>query len=142
MKIFVILVPPALLALSSCGLIGAKAPVDSAPTAVIAPLGAGQSAAVLDMTSEAEKAAALAEATGARELGTVVAALGSPAEQGFWLSAGIIATVAPGRVETADGRSVAVELRPGEGGALLSLAAYRALGLALTDLPELTVYAQ
>lgn len=133
-----------LLALTACDLIAAKAPVPvaSAPAPVVAPIGEGQSAAALDETTEAERAAALAEAAGARELGTVVAALGSPAEQGFWLSADIVATTAQGRVETTDGQSVSVELRPGEGGALLSLAAYRALGLALTDLPELTVFMQ
>jgi hypothetical protein len=130
----------ALLALSACDLIAGKEPV--APAPAVAPLGIGQDAAALDATTEAERAAALADAAGARELGTVVAALGSPAEQGFWLSADIIATTAPGRVETASGQSVAVELRPGEGGALLSLAAYRALGLALTDLPELRVFAE
>ena len=133
-----------LLALSACDLIAARspAPVVAAPAPSVVPLGVGQSAAALDATTDAEKAAALAETSGARELGTVVAALGSPAEQGFWLSADIIAAPAQGRVETASGASVAVELRPGEGGALLSLAAYRALGLSLTDLPELTVFAQ
>ena len=45
-----------------------------------------------------------------------------------------------GKVVTASGASVAVDLQPGSGGALLSLAAYRALGLALTDLPEVTVF--
>jgi len=43
-------------------------------------------------------------------------------------------------VVTASGASVAVDLQSGSGGALLSLAAYRALGLALTDLPEVTVF--
>ena len=145
MKIIVIpLVLSGLLALSACDLIAAKAPAPVAPppAPAIVAIGEGQSAAALDQTTDAEKAAALAETSGARELGTVVAALGSPAEQGFWLSADIIATAAQGRVETASGASVAVELRPGQGGALLSLAAYRALGLALTDLPELTVFAQ
>ena len=145
MKITVIAsVLSGLLALSACNLIAAKSPVPVAvaPAPLVVPLVEGQDAAALDQTSEAEKAAALAEASGARELGVVVAALGSPAEQGFWLSASIIATTAPGRVETSSGQSVAVELRPGQGGALLSLAAYRALGLALTDLPELTVFAQ
>ena len=146
MKITVIAVLPVLLggllAVSACDLIAARAPVAAAPAPSVVPLGEGQDAAALDQTSEAEKAAALAETSGARELGVVVAALGSPAEQGFWLSAAIIATTAQGRVETVSGQSVAVELRPGQGGALLSLAAYRALGLALTDLPELTVFAQ
>jgi hypothetical protein len=36
---------------------------------------------------------------------------------------------------------VNVDLIPGTGGALLSLAAFRQLGLSLTDLPEVTVYA-
>ena len=35
-----------------------------------------------------------------------------------------------------------VDLLPGTGGGLLSLAAFRALGLGLTDLPEVTIYAQ
>jgi hypothetical protein len=34
-----------------------------------------------------------------------------------------------------------VELRPGTGAALLSLAAFQALGLSLTDLPVVTVFA-
>jgi hypothetical protein len=43
-------------------------------------------------------------------------------------------------VVTASGQSLAVELRPGSGAALLSLAAFQALGLPLTGLPEVTVY--
>jgi hypothetical protein len=31
-------------------------------------------------------------------------------------------------------------LRPGTGGALLSLAAFQALGLSLTELPQVTVF--
>jgi hypothetical protein len=49
--------------------------------------------------------------------------------------------VTQGRIETAAGKSLALELRPGTGGALLSLAAFQALGLSLTDLPEVTVFA-
>ena len=67
--------------------------------------------------------------------------LGPPADQGIWLKSGLVTEVVQGRVETAGGQSLAVELRPGSGGALLSLAAFQALGLSLTDLPELTVYA-
>ncbi len=84
----------------------------------------------------AEKAAAGAA------LGQVSVVLGSPAEQGFWLRSALIRTPGKGRVELPDGASVAVDLRPGEGAALLSFAAYRALGLALTDLPVVTVYAE
>lgn len=117
------------------------APVE-APTTLPA-LGTGQSAAALDGTTEAEKAAATAPAAaGARELGTTTVALGSPAEQGFWLKSPLVTVAGKGRVVTASGASVAVELQPGNGGSLLSLAAFRALGLSLTDLPEVTVLAE
>ncbi len=43
-------------------------------------------------------------------------------------------------MKTWGGTSVQVDLLPGEGGAQLSLAAFRALGLGLTDLPEVTVF--
>jgi hypothetical protein len=100
-------------------------------------------AEVLDTTTPEEKAAALAApaATGERELGRVVVALGPPAEQGLWLSAALVRETVRGRVETASGKSLAVELRPGTGGALLSLAAFQALGLSLTELPEIRVFA-
>jgi hypothetical protein len=45
-----------------------------------------------------------------------------------------------GRVVTASGQSLTLELRPGTGGALLSLAAFQALGLSLTGLPEVSVF--
>ena len=134
--------------LSGCGLfesVAAPPVVQPAAPAIVlaAPLGAGQSAAALDTTSAAEKAAAVGapKTDTARELGRVVVGLGSPAEQGFWLKAPLIAAAANGRVVTADGKSVAVDLIPGSGAALLSLAAFRALGLGLTDLPEVTVFA-
>lgn len=139
----------AVISLSGCGLMTrlarpAPAPVAIAsPPIIIAPLGIGQSAAALDKTTPAEIAAAKAAppAGGARELGRVVVGLGSPAVQGFWLKSPLIAAAAKGRVVTADGKSVAVDLTPGTGGALLSLAAFRALGFGLTDLPEVTVFA-
>jgi hypothetical protein len=147
------LVIPALVALglSGCGLMdrlkpAAKpepivAPVE-APV-VLPPMGAGQSAAALDQTTAAEKAAAVAPVVGAeRALGTVVVGLGSPAEQGFWIKSPLIAAPGKGRVALASGATVNVDLLPGTGGALLSLAAFRALGLGLTDLPEVTIYAQ
>jgi hypothetical protein len=119
---------------------GAETPPPANPARV----GQGASAAVLDQTTAAEKAQALAAppATGERALGKVAASLGSPAEQGFWLRAAIVPAAGKGRVVTAGGKSVAVDLIPGESGAQLSLAAFRALGLSLTDLPEVTVYAQ
>jgi hypothetical protein len=69
-----------------------------------------------------------------------VVALGPPAEQGLWLSSALVGAVAQGRVTTASGQSLTLELRPGTGAALLSLAAFQALKLPLTDLPEVTVF--
>ena len=109
----------------------------------IRPLGGAQSAEVLDQSTASEIAAATASprAGAERDLGEVVVALGSPAQQGFWLRSGLVTAPGKGRVVTASGQSVNVDLQPGTGAALLSLAAYRALGLSLTDLPSVTVYA-
>ncbi len=113
-----------------------------APAATMPVIGQGHSVASLDKTTEAEKAAAkAAPAAAPKALGRVVVALGAPAESGFWLKSGLVRTVGKGRVVIGSA-SVAVELRPGDGGALLSLAAYRALGLDLTDLPEVSVFAE
>lgn len=144
---------PALVALSlsGCGVMDRLKPASKAApvvatepaVAVLPAMGAGQSAAALDQTSAAEKAAAKAPvAGGERVLGKTVVALGSPAEQGFWIKSALIVAPAKGRVVTASGASVNVDLLPGTGGGLLSLAAFRALGLGLTDLPEVTIYAQ
>jgi hypothetical protein len=99
-------------------------------------------AETLDRTTAAEKAAALATpaAGGERELGKTVVALGPPAEQGIWLSSPLVKAVAEGRIVTASGQSLGVELRPGTGGALLSLSGFQALGLSLTELSEVTVF--
>jgi hypothetical protein len=138
-----------MLALMSCGVMDRlvprpKAAETAAPLGrvqALAPAGA-QTAETLDRTTEAERAAAIADpVAGARELGRTSVALGSPAEQGFWLKSPLVTAPGKGKVVTAAGASVAVDLLPGAGGAMLSLAAYRALGLALTDLPEVTVYA-
>ncbi len=117
--------------------------VEIAPSVATTTLGAqAVSADVLDKSTPEEKAAALAApaASGERELGRVVVALGPPAEQGIWLKTELVGETVTGRVVTAGGTSLAVELRPGTGGALLSLAAFQALGLNLTELPEVTVY--
>jgi hypothetical protein len=52
-----------------------------------------------------------------------------------------VKTAGKGRVVTASGASANVDLLPGDGAASLSLSAFRALGLGLTDLPEVTIYA-
>lgn len=149
-----ILLSTSLALVSGCAVIDRLKPRDrdipAAPESVIAQpqnpvvLGEGTSAATLDTTTAAEKEAALAASAPAAErtLGTVAVSLGSPAEQGFWLRAALVTTPGKGRVVTKSGQSIAVDLIPGESGAQLSLAAFRALGLSLTDLPEVTVYAQ
>ena len=148
------MIPCALLAagllLSGCGLFqGRDAPADSVAAPPPAPVAqsfpgtaAARSAAELDPTTEAERAAALgAGPVAGRELGRVRVSLGSPAEQGFWLKSPLVADVGQGSVTLPGGPTVAVELRPGEGAAQLSLAAFRALGLPLTGLPEVIVTA-
>lgn len=152
-----VFIPVLALSLSGCALVqkmsgrsgATPSAAEPAPATEIAPavtttaLGArAVSAEALDKTTAEEKAAALAApaAGGERELGRVVVALGPPAEQGIWLSSALVKEVAQGRIVTAAGKSLAVELRPGTGGALLSLAAFQALGLNLTELPEVTVF--
>ena len=152
-----VILPVLALVLSGCALFqkdggrsGVTGPAEPQPATEFAPavstsvLGTTQaaSAEALDKTTAEEKAAALAApATGGeRELGKVVVALGPPAEQGIWLSSALVTEKTQGRIMTAAGKSLALELRPGTGGALLSLAAFQALGLSLTELPEVTVY--
>ena len=134
-----------MLALAGCDVVEPGKP-SSAPVAAVpvsaAPLGVGKSAASLDSTTAAQKAAALAApAGGGHVVGKAVVALGNPAEQGFWLKSALIVMAGKGHVVTETGASIAVDLLPGEGAAQLSLAAFRALGLGLTDLPEVTIYA-
>lgn len=131
------------LALTGCGLIKARVP-DSGPKFVIAaPQAFGQDAisvTVLDQATVDQKTAAVLPTTGGQLLGMVTVGLGSPTDPGFWLSSNLVILPATGRVVTAAGQSVNVELRPSTGGALLSFSAYRVLGLTLTDLPEVQVY--
>lgn len=105
----------------------------------------GRSADALDTTSETERAAATGATTGGRVLGETLASLGPPAEAGFWLRTGLVNDTRAGRVVAQGGAAVAVELRPSGrdagSGSQLSLAALRALGLPLTQLAPLTVWA-
>ena len=139
--------------LTGCGMMDSlKSKPKAAKVQIVAPLeptvalptpAGGHTAATLDQTTAAEKAKAIAApVAGARELGKTTVALGSPVEQGFWLTSTLVSAAGKGKVVTASGASVAVELRPGSGGSMLSLAAYRALGLSLTDLPQVTVLAE
>ncbi|WP_127048744.1 hypothetical protein [Pseudorhodobacter sp. E13] len=110
-----------------------------------APPAGARTAAALDTTTAEQKAAALAapaKPAGEQALGKTAVALGNVTEPGFWLRSSLVKTAGPGRVVTAAGGSIAVDLIPGEGAAQLSLAAFRALNLPLTDLPEVTIFAQ
>ncbi|MDR7125009.1 hypothetical protein [Pseudotabrizicola sp. 4114] len=140
----------ALTAISGCAVLDRLKPASEAPAAAepgaAAPapvMGAGATATALDTTTEAQKQAALAApaASGERSLGKVAVSLGSPAEPGIWLRSSLVSAPGKGRVLTASGQSVAVDLLPGQGAAQLSLPAYVALGLSLTALPEVTVFA-
>lgn len=108
------------------------------------PLGnRGYSAASLDKTTEAERKAALAAPkTGGALLGKSVVALGPPSDPGLWVQSPHIKAKAQGRITAPNGKALALELRPASGAALLSFSAYQALGIGLTELPEVSIYSQ
>ncbi|WP_238381084.1 hypothetical protein [Alkalilacustris brevis] len=114
----------------------------------VRPPSGARTAEAFDTTTQAERVAALAApAAQGRELGRTTASLGPPGEPGFWLRTGLVTQAAEGRVLHApSGASVQVELRPSGAapgsGSQLSLAAFRALELPLTALPDLIVFAQ
>ena len=121
----------------------ASAPVAGASSAA-GLQGGGQTVAQLDQTTAAEKAAAAAPATGGGKLGTTIASLGDATESGFWVKTPLVPTPAKGRVvNPANGKSANVDLQPlggGASGSQLSLATMQALGVSLTDLPEIEVW--
>lgn len=106
--------------------------------------GGAQTVAALDTTTAAEKAAAAAPATGGGKLGSTVASLGDATEGGFWIKTPLVKAAAKGRVvNPANGKSANVDLQPlagGGAGSQLSLAAMQALGVSLTDLPDIEVW--
>ena len=117
------------------------APASATVAAPAAPVlgGPAQSAASFDTASEAQKEAARAVAAAAPaggELGEVTVALGDPADPGLWVKSALVMEDGPGTVRTASGAAIAVTLRPlgSDGGAQISLAALRALGLPLAGL--------
>lgn len=97
-----------------------------------------------DTTTDAERSAAISGGASGTLLGTTIASLGDVAEPGFWLETPLVDRVQQGKVASASGRTLDVELRPigGDAGAgsRLSLAAMRLLNIPLTDLPEIRVY--
>jgi len=126
------------------------APRSAAPTGAATPRAIpprGRTAEALDTTTPAQRAAASAAARSAegRRLGETLSGLGSPAEPGFWMVTGLVDRARAGRVVAASGAAVALELRPSGGpaggGSQISLAAIRALGLPLTELSMLQVFA-
>ena len=80
-----------------------------------------------------------------RALGATIAALGNPAEPGFWLRTPLVDAPGPGRVVTEAGTSAQVDLIPSGGeagsGSEASLALLRVLDRPLTDLTPLDVFA-
>lgn len=92
-----------------------------------------------------EDAADAAGTAASGSLGTTIATLGTPTEPGMWLKTPLVSAPVPGRVASAAGNEVAVQLLP-TGGApgsssRLSLPAMQALGLPLTALAEVEVTA-
>lgn len=120
----------------------APPPAATAATSVLQ--GGGQTVAALDTTTAAEKAAAAAPSTGGGKLGRTVASLGDATEGGFWIKTPLVKAPAKGRVvNPANGKSANVDLQPlsgGGAGSQLSLAAMQALGVSLTDLPDIEVW--
>ena len=122
-----------------------QTPPPAASTAATSVLqGGGQTVAALDTTTPAEKAAAAAPAKGGGKLGSTMASLGDATEAGFWVKTPLVKAAAKGRVvNPANGKSANVDLQPlsgGGAGSQLSLAAMQALGLSLTDLPEIEIW--
>ncbi len=94
-----------------------------------------------DTTTEEQRVAASAPAAGGALLGREIVSLGDPSRPGFWIETALVNAPGQGRLVFAQtGKSVEVELIPGEGGARVSLAALRLLEAPLTELPMLEVY--
>ncbi|MFD1881411.1 hypothetical protein [Paracoccus pacificus] len=76
------------------------------------------------------------------KLGTSVASLGDPAQGGNWVKTSLVKAPTKGRVTVAGGsKSVNVDLLPGTGATQMSLSAMRALGVDITELPSVDLYA-
>ncbi|WP_415182930.1 hypothetical protein [Phaeovulum sp.] len=127
---------------------GAPTSAATAPMIAPSPKPSARTVEEFDTTSPEQRAAARAKpsAQGGRELGRSIASLGDPTEPGFWVRSPLVKVAGKGRiVDAATGTSVQVDLipLPGDAGAgsQVSLPALRLLGVPLTALPEVIVYA-
>lgn len=129
--------------------VAAPVPEAAVTPAAIAPPPPAEARTVeeFDTTTPEQRAAAAATGAGGGQLlGETVAALGNPAEPGFWLVTPLVDAPARGRVVSVDtGRAAEVDLRPSGGapgsGSEVSLAALRLLEVPLTSLAVLRVFA-
>jgi hypothetical protein len=96
----------------------------------------------VERPSEAAEAASSDE-SGSAFLGFTVASLGDATQPGLWMETPLVTEEQPGNVISESGQVVFLTLRPAEGdrtaGSRLSLQAFQALGIPLTELPTLTV---
>lgn len=126
----------------------AAAPAAAKVVKAPAPPAGARTADALDTTTAAQKAAAVQKpASGETRLGETIGSLGDATEPGLWIKTPLASVRGAGRIEhKASGKSALVELIPLDGpktaGSEVSLAAMRLLGVGLTDLPDLDVYAQ
>lgn len=145
------------LGVTGCGIV--QQPISSEPVAVDVPAegarpqarpgkpvpATARTAEQFDTTTQAERVqAASAPPRAARTLGTTIASLGDPTQPGFWLKTPLVSAEQKGRIQHANGASVAVTLIPIDGpataGSRISLPALRLLGVPLTSLPEVKVF--
>ena len=129
-----------------------KAPPPAPPSAqpeqnttrILSGTGTLTPASTLDVASATERAAAKSSAQNGRQLlGVTVAALGNPAQTGFWIKTSLVDEQTKGQIASAaNGAKVTLTLIPLEaaGGSQLSLSAMRMLQVPLTSLVEVKVY--
>jgi len=129
--------------LSACAKIQSQT-MDVAGGAAIAPLPAGTVRPVARPETATLGSAAGTVSTSRGDLGSTIVSLGSPTESGMWLKTPLVRTPTTGHV-TFGGASQKVNLIPIEGaasaGSRMSLAAMQALGVPLTELVEIRVFA-
>jgi hypothetical protein len=119
------------------------------PTPPPPPPASARTVEQFDTTTAEDRQDALdvVEPAGEVSLGTTNASLGSPTDPGIWLKTPLVSALTAGRVEyPANGNTVNIELRPSGGAAgsasQISLAAMRLLEIPLTELADITVFAE